>query len=312
MYHIFLSLARLGFALLVIARGSLADTGQAALAQGGQAITTLSPAQVAAFKPFTYFASAAYCSPSTTLTWTCGSDCSANPGFHPVASGGDGGGTQYWYVGYAPAQDSIVVAHQGTDRHKILAEVTDARVVLHPPDAALFPGLPPSVKVHSGFAREQEKTAPLVLAAVQRALAAHPGAAVAVVGHSLGAALALLDAIFLRLQLPSSVAVRAVCYSMPRVGNQAFADYVDQTPRLDVARPTSRRDPVPTVPGRGLGYHHPAGEVHVQPADGAWDACPGQDNPSALCIVGCVPDIFEGDIDDHDGPFDGVMMGAAC
>jgi hypothetical protein len=33
----------------------------------------LSDAQVSAFKPFTFFASAAYCPPSATLTWSCGS-----------------------------------------------------------------------------------------------------------------------------------------------------------------------------------------------------------------------------------------------
>jgi hypothetical protein len=37
-----------------------------------QSITALSAAQISSFKPFTFFASAAYCQPSTTLTWTCG------------------------------------------------------------------------------------------------------------------------------------------------------------------------------------------------------------------------------------------------
>ena len=53
---------------------------------------------------------------------------------------------------------------------------------------------------------------------------------------------------------------------------------------------------------------HPAGEVHIQ-ASGGWDACPGEDNPSDLCIVGDVPNIFDGDEADHDGPYDGVEMG---
>ena len=36
-----------------------------------QSITTLSPAQISSFKPFTSFASAAYCDPSTTINWSC-------------------------------------------------------------------------------------------------------------------------------------------------------------------------------------------------------------------------------------------------
>jgi hypothetical protein len=35
----------------------------------------------------------------------------------------------------------------------------------------------------------------------------------------------------------------------------------------------------------------------------------GQDNPSTLCIVGDEPSIFDGNLNDHDGPYDGIMMG---
>jgi hypothetical protein len=35
----------------------------------------------------------------------------------------------------------------------------------------------------------------------------------------------------------------------------------------------------------------------------------GQDNPSTLCIVGDVPNIFDGDLDNHDGPYAGITMG---
>ena len=35
----------------------------------------------------------------------------------------------------------------------------------------------------------------------------------------------------------------------------------------------------------------------------------GQDNSNKACIVGDVPNIFEGDESDHDGPYDGITMG---
>ena len=35
----------------------------------------------------------------------------------------------------------------------------------------------------------------------------------------------------------------------------------------------------------------------------------GQDNPDDRCIVGDVPNIFDGDESDHDGPYDGIEMG---
>ncbi len=98
-----------------------------------QAITALSSSQIAAFKPFPFYASAGYCQPSATLAWNCGANCNANPSFKPVASGGDGDETQFcelcppnsWeklmdegqlgFVGFDPTLNTIVVSHQGTD-----------------------------------------------------------------------------------------------------------------------------------------------------------------------------------------------------
>lgn len=42
-------------------------------------------------------------------------NCEANPTFQPTASGGDGEVTQWWYVGYDPTLEEVIVAHQGTD-----------------------------------------------------------------------------------------------------------------------------------------------------------------------------------------------------
>jgi hypothetical protein len=60
--------------------------------------------------------------------------------------------------------------------------------------------------------------------------------------------------------------------------------------------------------GRFLGYAHASGEVHIQD-NGQWLSCPGQDNPSTLCIVGDVPTIFDGNTGDHVGPYNGVIIG---
>lgn len=47
------------------------------------------------------------------------------------------------------------------------------------------------------------------------------------IGHSLGAAVATLDATMLRMQLPSNIEVDSVVFGLPRVGNQQFADMID-------------------------------------------------------------------------------------
>jgi len=271
-----------------------------------QSITTLSAAQVAAFKPYTFFAASAYCNPSTTINWSCGANCNANPGFEPIASGGDGGSVQFWYVGYDPALKTIIVAHQGTDTSKLLADLTDANFFLQSLDPTLFPGVPSSVEVHNGFANEQAKTAPAVLAAVQKGMSQFGATKVTIVGHSLGAALSLLDSVYLPLHLPAGTTFMSVMYGMPRVGNPAFANWVDGHEHL--THINNKKDPIPIVPGRFLGFAHPAGEVHIM-ADNSWVSCPGQDNTSTECEVGDVPNIFDSTPGDHSGPYDGVHMG---
>ena len=181
------------------------------------------------------------------------------------------------------------------------------------------------------------RTASQILSAVQETLSTKGTSSVTVVGHSLGAALALLDGVSLSLRLPSAT-VTVYGYGMPRVGNQAFADFVDSQLGGRVTHVNNEKDPVPIVPGRFLGFHHPSGEIHIQDS-GEWDACPGafpslclclclflvwcgsidrvltlrnysgQDNTSNLCIVGDVPTIIEGDTSDHDGPYAGITMG---
>lgn len=93
---------------------------------------------------------------------------------------------------------------------------------------------------------------------------------------------------------------------MPRVGNQAFADYVDT--HANVTHINNRRDVIPITPGRFLGFVHPGGEKHIVDS-GAWISCPGQDNTDGHCTIGYVLNIFKGDIRDHEGPYDGVMIG---
>lgn len=126
-------------------------------------------------------------------------------------------------------------------------------------------------------------------------------------GHSLGAAVATLDATMLRMQLPSSVEVDCVTFGLPRVGNQEFADMIDSLVRApSVCRTarglttektqfptfthvTNQKDPVPDVPPRFLSYQHPQGEVHITSVSSSGAAtlvaCPGQEN-KVRCLLG--------------------------
>ncbi|KZS95515.1 lipase [Sistotremastrum niveocremeum HHB9708] len=268
-------------------------------------ITSLTSSQINAFKSTTFFSAAAYCSPSVTINWSCGGNCAANSGFQPIAAGGDGDDVQFWYVGFDPASSSIVVAHQGTDPSEFEADLTDVDFFLETLDTSLFPGLSSSIEVHNGFQDEQAETAPQILAAVKSGLSKFKTTKVLLTGHSLGAALSLLDSVYLPLHLPSSTTFQTIVYGLPRVGNQAFANYVDA--HLHLTHVNNQKDPVPIVPGRFLGFVHPSGEVHIN-SDGSWSSCPGQDNTSSLCIVGDEPNLFDSTLSNHDGPYNNIFI----
>ncbi|KAF8508907.1 Alpha/Beta hydrolase protein [Gautieria morchelliformis] len=291
--------------LSALSLGLLSFTSAAVLPRQGS-VTAVSSAQINTFTPYTFFASAAYCNPSTTINWSCGANCNANPGFIPVASGGDGDVTQFWYVGFDPALNTVVVGHQGTDPTKLVADLTDADFFLTSLDQTMFPGTS-GLEVHNGFGATQARSAPAILAATQGALSAHGTNRVTLVGHSLGAAISLIDAIYLPLHLPSTTIFKFVGYGLPRVGNQAFASYLDAH-FPDLTHINNKEDVVPIVPGEFLGFVHPQGEIHINDS-GVWDACAGEDNDSNLCSTGDVPTVFEGNISDHDGPYNGITMG---
>lgn len=271
-----------------------------------QSITALATSQIDQFTPYTYYASAGYCTNTQTLAWDCGTNCDANPGFKPVASGGNGDSVQYWFVGYDPNLDTVIVSHQGTNPSEIMPLVTDADFFLTTLDSTFFPGISSDIEVHNGFQDAQTSTATDVLAAVESAMSTYSTTSVTMVGHSLGAAITLLDSVYLPLWLPAGTTFTTIGYGLPRVGNQAFADYVDAN--LHLTHINNEEDPIPICPGMFLDFVHPAGEVHIQDS-GEWASCPGQDNPSTQCIVGDVPEIWDGDESDHDGPYNGVEMG---
>jgi hypothetical protein len=58
-----------------------------------------------------------------------------------------------------------------------------------------------------------------------------------------------------------------IVFDLSRVGNQAFADFVDE--RIHVVHINNRDDLIPTLPRMSLGYRHTSGEIHIQDS-AAW------------------------------------------
>ncbi|PIL24814.1 hypothetical protein GSI_12700 [Ganoderma sinense ZZ0214-1] len=270
-------------------------------------VTRVSQSQMDSLTPVAHYASASYCAPSSTLAWDC-TDCQANPSFHPIAAGGNSFTVQYWFVGYDPSLESVVVSVQGTKPSAIIPLLTDGDIELANLDPTLFPGLDSSIQAHQGFADAHSSSAADILAAVQQGLNQYSTSKILLTGHSLGAAITLLHSIYIPLHIPGAQ-VTYVGFGLPRVGDQAFADYVDAHAAIAfVTHVSNKEDWIPIVPGRMLGFHHPSGEIHIQDS-GEWMACPGQDNTDARCTVGDVRNLLLGSLDYHDGPYNGVHMG---
>ncbi|KAI6112569.1 Alpha/Beta hydrolase protein [Pisolithus sp. B1] len=183
------------------------------------------------------------------------------------------------FVGYDPTLDTVVVSHQGSVVENVIPVITDIQFALVPLNSSLFPGISDDILVHSGFRDAQARTAKDVLDAVTQAMTEYGCTSVTMVGHSLGGAIALIDSVYLPLWLPNGTSFRTVTYGLPRVGNPAFAYYVDAHARL----------------------------THINNQHDLDSA--GHDNPSRRCIVGADEQSWKTKFADHWGPYNGIMLG---
>ncbi|KAI0941021.1 hypothetical protein AcV7_003241 [Taiwanofungus camphoratus] len=284
--------------------GSSANATPTAVSQSEIANDLLRPA---------LFSRTAYCPTASITNWTCGGPCTALSGVQVLTAGGDQGEIPFYFVAKDPQSQSIVVAHEGTDPTNLLSDLNDAEFAQVAINSTLFPQASSGVQVHDGFQQTQGRTADLILSTVQSALSSTGYTNVLVTGHSLGAAVATLDATMLRMALPSSVNVDAVVFGLPRVGNQQFANMIDSM-FPDFTHVTNQDDPVPRVPPQFLSYQHPSGEAHITAVDSSTgDAtmvqCPGQENEH--CSDG--NSLLDSSVQNHLGPyFSGVSFGSAA
>ncbi|KAF7288972.1 Lipase-3 domain-containing protein [Mycena indigotica] len=261
--------------------------------------TLLRPAQ---------FARAAYCPSASITSWTCGLPCQQLKGVKFLQSGGDQGAVPFYFIAHDTVENTLVVAHEGTDPSKFLSLLNDAEFALTAIDTKRIPNAAgKGIKVHDGFQNTFQRTADGLLAGVQKNLASTGVQKVVVTGHSLGAAIATMTAAMLRAQLPSNIQVATTTFGMPRGGNQAWADYLDST--LGVTFVTNQHDPVPIVPPLLFGFKHPSGEVHI--VDSTQQnivSCPGQDNKQCISANS----LLKPSISNHLGPyFNNLSFGGA-
>ncbi|KAF9644329.1 alpha/beta-hydrolase [Thelephora ganbajun] len=302
----------LAAALLSASVGAIPLPGTPEVAESNietRTVNLLSAADISSLTSFTQFARAAYCQQSKVESWSCGEACDAISGFKPTLTGGDGARVPLFFVGYWPQRNSVIVSHQGTDPTQLLSILNDLEIDQVKLSSSLFPGVPGNVLVHNGFKDAHSATASAILTEVKNLIRTKGANSVVTVGHSLGGAIAELDTVYLRLNLPSSVTVNGVTYGTPRVGNPAWANWFDSKVNGSFKRINHHADPIPIMPGRGMGYRHVSGEIHIDGSD-HWNSCSGNDSTERGCTIDEVANIILSDLLDHLGPYQDVFIGS--
>ncbi|KAJ6506090.1 alpha/beta-hydrolase [Mycena vulgaris] len=259
--------------------------------------TLLRPAQ---------FARVAYCASASITSWSCGLPCDALANVTFLQSGGDEGKIPLYYIAHDADDQTIVVAHEGTDAGNLLSILNDAQFGLVPLNVSRFPETAgKNITVHDGFQQTFERTADGLLAGVMAGLASTGVKKVVVTGHSLGAALATMTGALIKDAVDPSVEVSVTGFGLPRGGNPGWADFIDSG--VGVTFMSNQNDPVPTVPPKFLGFQHTNGEIHiVDDSQKNFIACPGQDNEK--CATG--NSLVKTSVSNHLGPyFDDISFG---
>ncbi|KAJ7926770.1 alpha/beta-hydrolase [Mycena leptocephala] len=289
----FSSLSFITFALAtpLLDRGSNETTGEPTpLSFATVTATLLGPAK---------FSRAAYCSPATIKSWSCGLPCDSLNGVTVLQTGGDERFIPFYFIVHDAVDQSLVVAHQGTYADSLLSVLNDLIFLFDDIDTARIPqAAGKGIKVHRGFQQTFQRTADELLAGVKAGLESTGVTKVVVTGHSLGAALATMSAAMIKGAVDPSVEVVVTTFALPRGGNKAWADFLDSD--VGVTFVTNQNDPVPILPPLFLGFAHPNGEIHiVDSSQNNLVACPGHDNEH--CSTG--NSLLHFSVSNHRGPY---------
>ena len=174
----------------------------------------------------------------------------------------------------------LAVAFMGTNLSSMHSMMHDLVALPVVPNVRYRCMLPPSARVFAGFQGAYVPLADAVKHEVLYQAERLNRERVTVIGHSLGAAMALLAA----LHLHSVVGVsEVITFGLPRTGNRAFASAIDSVFGDRFHFVVNGKDPVPHLAPRFLGYQHPSNLIWINPGNSdQWMLYPGQENVHAM------------------------------
>lgn len=246
----------------------------------------LTDAEFQRYKRMAQWSAASYCSEPSLLNWSCGPRCSGLTENTRVAlyfksAITDTVGFIATYVDMEREEDVIVIAFRGSVTFTNWVENLKFNKEASPwPDSSN-----PGARVHSGFLDSYADIASSIRAVIVMLLRRYPEARVLVTGHSLGGAVATLCAADLKYHLGQASKVELVTFHSPRVGNEAFASFINFIFKTSETNPeggtyftrrfTNKDDPMVHLPPSFLYFQHLNQEVWVNLEDETRACDPG-------------------------------------
>ncbi|RKP39435.1 Alpha/Beta hydrolase protein, partial [Dimargaris cristalligena] len=156
---------------------------------------------------------------------------------------------------------SIILAFSGTRR--VLSVVADAMVWM-----SNWPEGDPDSMVHSGFLSSYQANRDKFIGIIFLLLKSNPDYKIAFVGHSLGAAQAVIAASDFAKNYPELIPhIELYAFGQPRVGNKGFVDIFNAYNLPVVRRVTNKDDIVPHLPLLQMGYINYNDEYWIRHGD---------------------------------------------
>jgi len=247
-----------------------------------------------------HFAGAAYCDASQVKSWSCGEHCNSVSELDMISYIDHTRQVLAAMVGYDTTQNAIIVAFRGTVSTSIIDWINNLEFTKTSPWSKY-----PDAGVHHGFYDAWKELESDVMSAIDNIRAKHSTTTVQITGHSLGASMAVLAAMDIKINYGLDTSV--VDFGRPRAGDKDFSTAL-VSEGISSFRVTHHDDVVPHAPPEALGFYHSEREIYYKDSSSSnYKVCDGSGEDSS-CSNSCSP-LFCTSVDDH-LLYMGVAMGS--
>ena len=232
---------------------------------------------------FWYYEVASYCSPSNIQAWSVSTVSQLFPNVQEINVFTNSTGDNQAYTAYDASNDLIILSVRGSSNIKNWLENLDALLINYDKCSGC--------QVHAGFYGAYMDLKFSIIPSIIDLHSKHPNAKIAVLGHSLGGAIATLAF----ADISEKVKVDYFyTYGSPRVGNINFANFINNNFKtLFKARLTHYKDPVPHLPFKFGWFFHVDSEVFYDEDSTSYILCKSGEDPNCSLRFGIAIDIAD-------------------